>query len=111
MVETRCFHSRGHRFDSSLGNWDPICHGVAKKFIFFLKIQIKMNKKTSCFSFSNLIAKTFLFTHTEYALTHQKTELSQIFQEDDMESQINTFPAQMVLSLRHMSEPIGTMSK
>ena len=28
-----------------------------------------------------------------------------------MESQINTFPAQIVLSLRHMSEPIGKMSK
>ena len=47
----------------------------------------------------------------EYALTHQKTELSQIFQEDGMESQINTFPTQIVLSFRHMSEPIGKMSK
>ena len=70
-----------------------------------------MNKKTLSFSFGDLIAKTFLFTHMEYALTHQKTELSQIFQEDGMESQIKTFPTQIVLSFRHMSEPIGKMSK
>ena len=68
-----------------------------------------MNKKLNLFLLVTSLLKLFC-SHT-WTLTHQKTELSQIFQEDDMESQINTFPAQIVLSFRHMSEPIGKMSK
>ena len=46
-------------------------------------------------------------TQMEYILTHQKTELSQVPQEDD---QINTCPTQTVPDMTHVRS-IGKMSK
>ena len=48
----------------------------------------------------------------EYTLTHQKTELSQMLWEDDGSGVPDKhFPTQMVLNVRHTSEPTGKMPR
>lgn len=51
-------------------------------------------------------------TQMEYTLTHERTEVSQILREDDLNGVPNKHSLpHTVLDGRYMSEPIGKMSK
>ena len=48
-------------------------------------------------------------TQMKYILTHQKTKLSQVLQEDSRHGIPNTYSIQMIFDGRHPSEPVNKM--